>query len=352
MTKQVVNIRDEKKLRLLGRDHPSETVFRAHWTGSGVEMRIRCASLEIQMETAPSPQTLWAMALCDGMPFARFALEPGCRWYTVLSGFEATQEHTVSIVRETQPMGDGNPGSLTMHRLRFDGELLELPQTAMTIEFVGDSLTTGEGLVGPQGANEWRSVWFSSYSYSHLVCEALHARRRVVSQSGWGVYTSWDNDRNGAIPRIYDQVCAVGHVDDSPYDFASDPAGLVVINLGTNDGNALSQLKGAKIRAERRKQVEDAAVEMLAQVRRANPQAYILWVYGMCGHGMTTVLRRAVHRVRESGDKRVDYLSVPACRASDMGSRQHPGSRCHEATARAILNWIKEHIPVEKVQVQ
>ena len=60
--------------------------------------------------------------------------------------------HTVTVVRDTQPVQEDGELFVHAHRLRTDGELLPLPDRALTIEFIGDSLTSGEGLTGPRSA--------------------------------------------------------------------------------------------------------------------------------------------------------------------------------------------------------
>ncbi|KAF6590638.1 GDSL family lipase, partial [Paenibacillus sp. EKM208P] len=46
-------------------------------------------------------------------------------------------------------------------------------------------------------------------NYTAITAEALNADYRVLSQSGWGVLTSWDNNPHANIPAYYEQVCGV-----------------------------------------------------------------------------------------------------------------------------------------------
>ena len=43
-------------------------------------------------------------------------------------------------------------------------------------------------------------------TYVKMTSDALHAQYQQVSQSGWGVLGGWDNDPNGCIPKVYNQV--------------------------------------------------------------------------------------------------------------------------------------------------
>lgn len=334
------NICNSANVRLLGRRDPSAADFFAYWTGSGIEVNIKCRRLEIELDRPYESGTMWLLTTVDGAPVTRFPLENGRRWYTVLDGMDESVLHTVCIVRDTQPYGDEMKMPLKMLNIRTDGELLPLSARPLTIEFVGDSLTTGEGIVGPKSAMEWKSVWFSSYNYSQIVCDMLNANRRVVSQSGWGAYISWDGNKKCAIPRIYNKLC--GFSDNSAeYDFRCQPADAVVINLGTNDASAINLCKTDNEVLARRRSVGRAAEKFIKQVRELNPDAYILWAYGMCSPAITQTFKSAVKRVNRQGDGRVGFVALPPCTDEDLGSRWHPGVNNHRKAAEAIAEHLK-----------
>ena len=74
-----------------------------------------------------------------------------------------------------------------------DGEFLVLPDPEYRLEFVGDSITSGEGTMGPVGEEDWISAFFSaentypvwyrtaSAEYNRGVPEWLGNRHRL----GW-----------------------------------------------------------------------------------------------------------------------------------------------------------------------
>lgn len=334
------SIKNNEKIRLLGRHDPAAAVFSAYWTGSGIEINIRCRRLEIEVDRPQEPGTMWLMTTVDGAPVTRFPLENGKRWYTVLDSMDEGVSHTVCILRDTQPYGDEMKKPLKMLNIRTDGELLPLTEKPLVIEFVGDSITTGEGIIGPKSGMEWKPVWFSSCSYSQMVCDRLNACRRIVSQSGWGVYMSWDENKECVLPLVYEKLC--GFSDNSAaYDFASLPADVVVINLGTNDANAVKLCKTENEVLARRRSIGRAAEKFIKQVRRLNPDAYILWVYGMCETSIKQTLKSAVKRINQQGDERVGYLLLPTCTDNELGSRCHPGVLNHRKAAEAIADHLK-----------
>ncbi|MGN1021835.1 MAG: GDSL-type esterase/lipase family protein, partial [Aristaeellaceae bacterium] len=340
--------RQAEHVRLLGRYDPQQSAFPMYWTGSGVEICIRCVTLQVEIEADYVLQCPWMGVLVDGAPAARFALERGKRWYTLLGGMDDAAAHTVTLLRDTQPVAEDEGLYVTAHRLRTDGTLLPLTERALAIEFIGDSLTSGEGLIGPEGAMEWRTIWLSGMeSWAMEVCRAMNAQGRWISQSGWGVYWSWDGKRENRLPRIYDAVCAVERDGDRPYAFAEHPVDAVVINLGTNDAAALAGLEGAE-RERAAEAIQEAAAEFLRQVRRRNPEAYVLWAYGMGGCGIAPLLRGAVRRVRQEGDGRVGYAALPVCPAQALGSRAHPGKASHRRAAQVIVRRLHQAIRLKE----
>ena len=90
------------------------------------------------------------------------------------------------------------------------GEFLQLTEPKYRLEFVGDSITSGEGTVGAVYEEDWISAFFSAMNtYPRMVADALSAEYRVVSQSGWGIVTGWDGNVENKIPPFYTQVCGL-----------------------------------------------------------------------------------------------------------------------------------------------
>ena len=82
-----------------------------------------------------------------------------------------------------------------------------------------------------------------------------------------------------------------------------------------------------------------AAVEdFLRKLRVCNPESYILWCYGMLGAEILPTLEKAVGNYkRKTGDKRVEFVKLPDTQEGEFGSRQHPGHRSHEKTAKILV---------------
>lgn len=325
----------------LGRFDPGEEACSLWWSGSGVRARLDGARLQIEADVPESDHTPWLAVTVDGAPAARFALRPGLHRYDALGGMEAGIAHEVAILRDTQPT-DVDGGPLVLKAIYTDGTPRAPRERPRLIEFVGDSLTVGEGTVGPRDAMEWRMAWISNqFAFPSLVAEALDADKRVIALGGWGAYLSYDANPDHAIGKIYDRLCGAAPAGNIPYDFAAQRrADAVVINLGTNDAGAIGGMAGPE-REAALAALEESAVKLMEDVRARNPGAAILWAYGLCGNDMRAPLERAVERRIAAGDAELRYLALGDC-AGDVGSRMHPGRGAHRRAAEQIVRALNE----------
>lgn len=125
------------------------------------------------------------------------------------------------------------------------GEFLPLPAPRCRLEFIGDSITSGEGAIGAVCETDWISTFFSAENhYGRMTADALGAEYRVVSASGWGLVSGWDNDPRCTLAPCYTQVCGLAAGERNAALGARSPTICRLarrcghLNLGTNDWNA------------------------------------------------------------------------------------------------------------------
>ena len=339
-------VKDMPELQIMGRTQSDAQGIRLFWPLSGIRFaytgsRLRCG-IECEYETMP----MYAAVLVDHMPVLRFPLERGQHVYPVLEGMDL-KPHEIEIVRETQPVMD-DPGSVfRIISLEGDGTAAPARQASVHIEYIGDSITCGEGTVGAPGSQDWHTVYLSPVNgYMQMLNAALHADCQVFAEGGWGLYSDWLNRQEHNIPAIYERVCALSQDGNLPYDFQWQPD-LVIINLGTNDASALKTLTGSE-RQDRLKMLETEAVAFLDMIRKRYPSAYLLWTYGMAEQSLSGVFRYAVSRARQEGMKLVGYLRLLENRPETMGAREHPGRECHRQAAERILSYVIRNKVIQK----
>ncbi len=326
----------------VGRHDPAEKNCCLWWSGSGIRMEIACACLEIEAENPCTDHAPWMGVLVDGAPVCRFPLGQGTRRYVALAGMDGSVKHEVTILRDSQTGYDGND-VVKLLAVYTDGVPAAAPVRKLRLEFLGDSLTVGEGCLGPESAKEWRTAWISyMLAFPTLVSEKLHAENEGLALGGWGAARRGDNDRESRIGRIYNQLCGVTPGGEGVYH--GPEADAVIINLGTNDGSALNNLPENE-RPAMEQELEDRAVELMEMARARHPKAFILWAYGLCGHPVEPILQRAVQRRQTAGDTRVRYLSLT--QAASNGSRFHPSRAAHRKTAEEIIGALENALKVQ-----
>lgn len=328
-----------QSIAYLGRYDETVPKGSLRWPLSGIEFSLRCTSLSVEIEATLTDHAPWLCAFVDGALFARFPLSEGTHWYPLLRGMDSSISHRISICNETQPIEQTSMG-MRMLSLQSDGILSAPESPTYYFEFLGDSLTTGEGCVGPTSAQEWKTIWMSpSNGFIPRICHEMNARASVLSMSGWGVYSNWENDDRCNIPRIYDDLCGVCAEGTVPYHF-SRAMDAVIINLGTNDISALKALPESEhnSRAETLKQ---AVASFIAHIRKRNPKAYLLWVYGMCSLEWISCFEEGVETAKANGIQNIGFLPLSPCTQAELGSRSHPGPQNHQIAAQAICNHLK-----------
>jgi lysophospholipase L1-like esterase len=252
----------------------------------------------------------------------------------------------VTLLKETQCM-PGNPeATVLLHSLRIDGELLQLPVRDLKIEFIGDSLTSGEGALAARDNMEWVTPWFTARgNYSWYACEALNAERSILSQSGWGVNWDYQHTETNNMSDAYEYTAGVLQGPEAeargcrkPWDFSRWQPEKILVNLGTND------LSWVADREPRKDLFRKQYKEFLQEVRSKNPGAMILCVLGIMGTGLNDYMVKAVNEYRaEAGDNRIHSMTL---QEQDMardgcGSNYHPSAQTQRRLAEKVKYFIE-----------
>lgn len=356
-----------KDLKVYGRNTGCLSPLTLFWTASGIELNASGSELWIEVEADYDVYEPWINIVINSVSVSRQMLTSGRYWICVFRGMDANAIKNVRIVKETQAM-NGDPGCyLQIHALKFDGEFMPIEEKQYKFEFIGDSITSGEGVIGAKVENDWIPMWFSSFhNYASITAETLNADYRIISQSGWGVLTSWDNNPHYNIPEYYSKVCglltgeknqSLGAYEENNFD--SWQPDVVIVNLGTNDAGAFNSPEWKdEVTGEIHKQklnedgtfyqedleaFEEAVYNFLGKLRKYNKKASIIWVYGMLGIPMLPSIYRAVDRyVKNTGDKKVSVFQLPNTTEETVGSRNHPGVLAHEKAAKELVGYISE----------
>lgn len=355
-----VRLDEISQLKVHGRTTGCLTPLTLFWTASGFECNVSGSELAVEVEVTYDTYEPWYSYTVNGDWIARSMLPKGRYWITLFRGMSPTDIKNVRFYKDTQAMNEDVNDVIRIHQLRLDGEFYKVDDKRIKMEFIGDSITSGEGLFGAKEDMDWIPMYFSALrDYSYLTAKEMDAEYRVISQSGWGVYCGWDNDTRHNIPTYYEQVCGLmngGIAKENgsmeKHDFSTWQPDYVIVNLGTNDASAFSQppftdpvtgLQNRMTRPDGIGKIKTAIKQFLTMIRKNNPQAKIIWCYGMVDDAIGPDIREAVEQYSmEEKDEKIYYLHLEAMTDDTIGSRQHPGSKCHELAAKKVIKYIKE----------
>ena len=174
--------------------------------------------------------------------------------------------HTVRVERANKV----SEGNMRITSIEFNGTLTK-PQTnegALNIEVLGDSISEGIG-IAESSSVAWNSAGGgenSYYSYAAVMGRELNANLSVVAYAGKAI----KEVREECYPYI-------GHGGVGMYNFGTaNQKDVVVINLGTNGAYNVNTRND-----DTDDDIKNEAIALMREVRKNNPNAYIIWVYGM-----------------------------------------------------------------------
>lgn len=368
-----------KNKRVLGRnvrDADKKDAVNLFWAASALEINVKSSEVWAEFQSDYRSNEPWASVFLNGARIARFMIEKDAPKKVCLArGLNPQNENVISVYKDTQPMPDDDLHSLKITKIAIDddGIFCELKPTALKMEFIGDSITSGEGLAGFPNQQEWIPALFvGSESYAAQLARKFNADFSVFSQCGWGLCHSWDGNPNNNMPAHYEKICSVmkgefqrdlGVFEYFDFKNGSD---VVILNLGTNDESAFFQpaWKDEKTGAEYKLTLENgkpckkdedfivnSAKNFLNLIRNHNKNAQIIWCYGMMKLKIfPDCLKKAVEQwISETGDKKIRVLELDSMEdlektEEDKGSRGHPGKKVHKFAAQKLEKAISELI--------
>lgn len=224
------------------------------------------------------------------------------------------------------------------------GNIKPTDEKEMCIEFIGDSITAGYGVA--ENAEELdysTAAEDATKSYVYKAAEFLNADYSMVAYSGYGIYSgnirSGECGRNSRdlVPLFYENFSKKDYRNEGYYDadaswkFEEFIPDLVVINLGINDEYYVKKFC-------KKEDFTVAYLGFIGNVRRNNPEAYIICAYGIMGGELFEDIENAVECYKEqTGDNRVS-----TCLLGQTTIDRHPTDVMNEKSAVELVTYIRK----------
>lgn len=353
--------------KLYGRTDETMRPLPLFWNGSAIEVNVTGSELWIDLEVDCDFHEPWIYTELNGAFMSRQMLLPGMNSLCLFRSMTAGVPKTMKFQRELQAMHEDDHCHIFVKGFRTDGDFLPLKENKYKLEFIGDSITSGEGTYGALPDTDWLAMYMSSsQNYATYISKELDADYRIISQGGWGVYCGWDNDVRHNIPSIYEKICGLGYGETNAsvgamkdYDFSSWIPDAIIVNLGTNDNSAFNQppftvpetgLTYKQHRNEDGTYAEEdiekfrvSVYNFLKMLRKHNPTSHIVWTYGMLGYDLTLPISEAILRYqKDTNDSNVAFLNLPNTTQETVGAHGHPGVLSHKRAAKVLSEYLQQ----------
>lgn len=332
------------QIRTIGRVIANGSDLTMSWPATAIEFTTRATSLRLKLTVVADPvgskdASAGIAYFIDGTYQTKSLLGEGVN-SSVVPGLDG-KKHVVTVVKTSEPqMGDITFGGVS-------GGTLEATTAAgpgRSIEFVGDSISAGWGVDGPQGdgsnCSQFKAqgadpqVSNAALAAPVLLSGQLMVDWSVVAYSGRGVYRNLDQSMVNTLPKLYGLASP-----DRQIAASAGAADAVVVNLGTND---FYRFYNAPAKAG----FVAAYSGLLQAIRARNPKAPILCVLGpMLADSLSSkdglpLLSTATSYVQEaiavSGLSRVT-LTVLKPNSTDVSCEYHPDQAGQRAIASQLL---------------
>jgi len=319
---------NKNKFTVYGRTTTNTSgALRLFWTNSGFAVKVSGAThvtADISANNYGANNAAYLNVYVDGSfePTQTIIVNRSSGTYTLAENLTAG-EHIIEVRKRNEAVYGGT-ATPSIARVMTDGEFLTPPaKAARQIEFIGDSITSGFGNLVTDGSGDYTSATVDgTMTYAVLAAKQLGAEAQVLSRSGIGFCrnTVIHNTTDSSFYPYYTKTAALpgNAVSNTAWDFESNPSDVVVINLGTNDSGGTRG--GVPITNA---EMTEEAVAFLTLVREKNPDAVIIWHYGMMGAGRAVAFEDAVAEMNDAGDDKIFFLKQDTFSSLTEGTATH-----------------------------
>ena len=297
------------------------------WSNGGVELNFVGKRLEFHFDTYESEQPVYVKAYTEigEQRFGLYGITP-----KVILEFESEEKHTVKLLRISE--GDV---PLILKGIKAFGEnpvFAEPPaEKKMRLEFLGDSITAGFGVVASADQDTYYTYeQDSTKAYAYMTAQLLDAEIRTEAISGQGVYRNCNGEAGVQFKRIFDMAIRT----QDGYDHSQWIPDVMVLNCGTNDEPGGTDEETMYKEAD----------FLLNKVRDAYPKTKIIWTYGLMNSKYHDTFTKLISDKNKNGDRNLYYLPLEqiTLEQNEIGAIGHPNVNASERAAKKLAKFIEE----------
>ena len=324
-TSEQVNTFSEEYINIFGRNYMKNGELRLDQTANAVEFGMLGGTLTVQIKS--NAMSYMQVYIDDDTEGTRVRVYSGKRKY-VLAEDLPDGYHTVRFVKSTEMM------DAQWSLLSVEGDKLACAPAKpdFRVEFVGDSITAGYGVLGVNTGPRTIDNSDASQTYAYKTVQKMNIDYSTIAWSGictkalhWIKATNMDT--------LYKRI---SHYNKEDYAFDFDPD-VVIVNLGGNDSSYMSPEYGGPEYAE---QFPEDYLNFLKYVREKNPNAHIICIYGMMGID-ERVENGIKSAIKAMNDQNIVYDPFEIVPNYDAGA-SHPDVEAYEGWAVQLSEYLSK----------
>lgn len=328
-----------------------------NWTCSGFEIEFIGTYLEVELLAFGSdnvpPETgknwPWVGLFIDDEeePVNRFEACKEKDWYTLFKS-EVAEKHKIKIVK----LSENSMGKVGMAKFKLEGEIAAplKKSPSFKLEFIGDSITCGYGNeVEDRDAPFLTKEENGWNTYGAITSRLLNAEYHIVSMSGISVSKGSIENMPLAMDEVYEYTDRlyeerIGKSSDfQKWDFTSYVPDAIIINLGTNDVNAVKLATDKKTEEQL---FEENYMRFLKNVRRLNgPEAIICCTLGPLDYYLYDNIHMVVDSYKQqTKDSRIHSFKYGGVIQWEegVGAVGHPTAKTHLRMSKELSFRLSE----------
>ncbi|MGK4003196.1 SGNH/GDSL hydrolase family protein [Sorangium sp. So ce1036] len=339
-------------IRFIGRfDTTDPAGPRFGWPGSAIVTRFSGTGIRARFndESPLNDGPNYFEVVIDGESQGALEVSGPDKVYTVAENLP-DGEHDLLLHRRTEGLIGW---SQFLEFIPEEGEQLlpVAPAPDRRIEVIGDSISAGYGVDGPDETCPFTSATENNYlTYGPIAARQLGADATIIAWSGRGAYRNYADEAAPTMPELYGRT--LPDEAQPAWDFSSWVPQVVVINLGTNDFSVDKDGKGVNPGEPFR----EAYAGLVETVRTNYPDALIFCTVGpMLSDGypegtmaLSTVrsyITQVVEDRTEDGDDKVRYLEFPEHDGTNgRGCDWHPSAKTQQLMAQQLAEAISAEL--------
>ncbi len=335
--------------------HKRSDVLCFNWPASGFEVTFVGTGLDVELCSRPAKEKeegkhVFVYVIIDGQDDPDtcpvIELDQPVGWYNLCKDLEPGT-HTVKVIRKNaNDMGGGSLTGVDAYRVLGDNGYMTNPPKLKErkIEAFGDSITCGDELFqnsdGKTSNDGWRT-------YAAHVAREMDAELNVIAISGNGLICSLFGTKLYEIPDRFKWTDEYNDGKDE-WDHSKYQAGVVLINLGTNDCAGVPKNFTYE-------QFEQAYVDFCTEIKTAYPDCIIIGMLGMMsGRGQVwPSIENAAKRINETygeGTMFTLWLEMEGISDSPVPGGAHPSIEAQKLAGEKVIEIIEANTDWKRKQ--